>query len=317
METLDETKLLRPSSEPPVKKVFKEKNEDENLGLMMTDDPCPLPRMDLISLEPIRQKFINYEVTNENLHLAIRDLQLPFEMLRHFDETRKNNRKFLAPLKYFGFKAEQEEAHTIFNPENGSDEITNFKAKVAALQMKIRRKREKHQCLADFPDNIAENLLGMSCDTFYSLSKNIFNLLWLFSEAVKHNHNYLVNKNIAYNMSELSNVFEEIFYEGYKKLGEPNVGQLSGPNFLSFLKWRNICHSGPFLNNYGIPKDQTVAIYVFGQFECLKIFNSGKPLVGLYNFETKAFRNYTKFEPLPFWFLNPPQLSERKMDTYV
>ena len=38
METLDETKLLRPSSEPPVKKVFKEKNEDENLGLMMTDD---------------------------------------------------------------------------------------------------------------------------------------------------------------------------------------------------------------------------------------------------------------------------------------
>ena len=283
-----------------------EKIEDEDFGAMIIDDPVVSSRIEQIKMEPqLRLKFINYEVTNENLHLAIRDLQLPFEMLRHFDEKRKANRKFLAPLKCFGFKTEQEEAQTIFNPENCNDETLNFKAKIAALQMKIRRKKEKHQSLANIADNIAENFMGMSCEIFYSLSTNIFNLLWLFADAVKTFHNFLEPKKSVYNLWELSSVFEDIFYEGYKKLGQPNVGQLSGPNFLNLLKWRNICYSGPFLNISEGVKQPTVAIYVAGQFECLKIFNGGKPLHGLFNFETKAFRNFEKFEPLPLWYLNP------------
>ena len=300
----------------PVEKNTPKKMEDKNLEAMVIDDPGVSTRTDLIKLEPVRLKFINYEVTNENLHLAIRDLQLPFEMLRHFDEKRKANRKFLAPLKYFGFKTEKEEAQTIFNPENSGDEILNFKAKIIALQMKIRRKKEKHQNVSNIADNIAENLVGMTCETYYSLSTNISNLLWLFADAVKNFHNFLEPKKTVYNLCELSNVFEDIFYEGFKKLGEPNVGQLSGPNFLSFLKWRNICHDGPFLNNFGDPRP-TVAINVFGKFECLKIFNLGKPLMGLFQFETKAFRNSENFEPLPFWYLNPPELLERRVESYV
>ena len=56
-------------------------------------------------------------------------------------------------------------------------------------------------------------------------------------------------------------------------------------------------------------KAASVAVYVMGQYECLKIFNFGKPLHGLYLFEADEFKNWSKkFETLPIWFLNPPEI---------
>ena len=88
------------------------------------------------AIEPQRptqiQKFVPYEVHNDNLIHAVRDLTSPFEILRHFDQDRKSNRKFLAPLRFFGFKTGPDVKKTIFNShaEDESDGIVKFKCKL-------------------------------------------------------------------------------------------------------------------------------------------------------------------------------------------
>ena len=269
-----------------------------------------------------RQKFVTYQVTHENLHRAIRDLQMPLDLLRHFDENLKSNRRYLAPLKYFGFKTDAEIRKNLFTtqPESESPEVENFKGVLASMRMVITRKREKGKSLATIPDLLAEHLHEMNCETYFNLSRNISNILWLFSDAARKYNDSKSRKlskcepePVIYDFTKLSQVFENIFYEGFLKLGEPDFTKLSGASFLNFLKWRSICHCGPFLDQTGTFREKTgdqesVAIYVMGQFESLKIFNFGKPLHGLYLFEPSSFRNSKKFEPLPQWFLNAPTI---------
>ena len=276
-------------------------------------------KMDVPDSMPIsntqnRKKFLDYEVNSDNLHRAIRDLTFPFEILKHFDEKRKANRKLIPPLKFFSRNEEARSNMFSFYSDNENAEVTRYKGKLADLQMAIHRRREKGESLVGMPDIIAENLRGMTCDTYFMISRNISNVLWLFSDAVRKYHflkNLRQRRNsdnfpTVYNLVGLSETFETIFYGGYEKMGQPDFRQLSGPNFLNFLKWRSICHSGPFLDESGGCKK--VAIYVLGQFECLKIFNSGQPLHGLYYFEANEFKNSHKFESLPSWFLNSPKI---------
>ena len=266
----------------------------------------------------IRHKFVPYEVTNENIHNSIRDLQMPFELLRHFDEKRKANTKFLAPLKYFGLKVGVDpKRNTIFNsvPDQETSEAARFKGKIRDLLMVLNRKKEKRQSLTSIPDLLAENLEGMSCETYFDISRDIWNFCWHFEQGTKRAQELKTRPfrqteaaPTVYNFVKLSEVFENIFYDGFKKIGEPDFSQLSGPNFVNFLKWRGISHSGPFMHKFG-SKAASVAVYVMGQYECLKIFNFGKPLHGLYLFEADEFKNWSKkFETLPIWFLNPPEI---------
>ena len=296
--------------------------------------PKPLTFLDLenlaqekMQLQKIRHKFVTYEVTSENMHRAIHDLRMPIEILRHFDEKRKSNSKFLAPLSFFGFKSAKvaEPPKTIFNSGSSLErpESMKFKGKIADLQMVISRKKEKGQNLATIPEIIAENLQGMDCETYFDLSRNISNLLWYLTEADRCYHDLKTKRQLkhsdqkptVYDFATLSEVFENIFYDGYKKLSEPDFSQLSGSNFLNFLKWRSICHAGPYLYKSG--NRENVAIYVMGQFECLKIFNFGRPLHGLYLFETKDFKNPTNYAPLPAWFLDNPAIIDHDMEKMI
>ena len=68
-----------------------------------------------ITTPKIRQKLVPYEVTSHNLHRAIRDIQFPFDCLRHFDQTKKSKIKFLAPLKLFGYKNNSEALKFIYH----------------------------------------------------------------------------------------------------------------------------------------------------------------------------------------------------------
>lgn len=264
---------------------------------------------DSIRQTGVKFKFVPYEVSNENISHATRDLLLPFQFLRHFDENRKSNRKILSPLRFFGLKTDVEMRRTLFNTEQESDEVLKFKCKLAEIQMLISRYREKGLTLSTIPDLLAESLQGMSCETYYSLERNISNVLWHFSDSVRKYQDAKFRRQsdrtkTFYNFSNLTDVFEQIFYSGYVALEEPKFGSLSGSNFVNFLKWRNIAHCGPYIH-----KNQSkvyVAVYVIGQYSALQIFNSGKPLHGLYMFETTGFKNCAKFEPLPAWFLYRP-----------
>ena len=262
-----------------------------------------------------RQKFVNYEVNNENLHRAIRDITLPFECLRHFDDKTKANRRSLSPLKFFEYKtdAELKKNALAAKQDSESGEVLKFKGILATIRMTVGRKREKRQSLAKIPDLIAENLEGMTCETYFSLSTNITNILWLFYDASRKYNEMKTHrlgsddkKSLIFDFSKLTNVFERIFYEAYFKLGKPTFQSLSGPNFVNFLKWRSICHSGPFLDT--TTNEQKVAVFVMGQFEILKVFNFGQPLHGLYRFDKDTFKNLKKFEPLPIWYYNTPNV---------
>ena len=267
------------------------------------------------------QKFVPYEVHNDNLIHAIRDLTSPFEILRHFDQDRKSNRKFLAPLRFFGFKTGADVKKTIFNSnaEDENDGIVKFKCKLADVQMFIARRREKGQNLLGIPDIIAESLKGMSIEDYYNLSRNISNLLWLFSDAVRKYQDFkyrcLNDKSrTVYDFCNLSTAFEKIFEQGFNALERPNFAQLSGPNFNNFLKWRSVTHAGPYL--YKSLGRTYVVIYVLGQYSHLSIFNCDQPLHGLYMFDASEFKHSQKFEPLPNWFLYRPNVIFRNSDKF-
>ena len=262
-----------------------------------------------------RQKFINYEVNIANLHRAIRDITLPFECLRHFDDKQKANRRSLSPLKFFEYKtdAELKKSSLAATQDSESEEVLKFKGILATIRMAVGRKREKRQSLANIPDMMAENLDEMTCETYFSLSTNISNILWLFYDASQKYHELKTHrlgnddkKSLIFDFSRLTYVFEKIFYEAYFKLGKPTFKSLSGPDFVNFLKWRSICHSGPFLDTTTNPPK--VAVYVMGQFEILKVFNFGQPLHGLYLYDKETFKNVKKLEPLPIWYYNTPKI---------
>ena len=262
-----------------------------------------------------RQKFINYEVNNDNLHRAIRDITFPFECLRHFDDKQKANRRSLSPLKFFEYKtdAELKKSTLAASQDSDSGEVLKFKGILATIRMTIGRKREKRQSLANIPDIMAENLERMTCETYFSLCTNISNILWLFYDAARKYHELKTHRlegddkeSFIFDFSKLTTVFEKIFYEAYFKLGKPTFKSLSGPKFVDFLKWRSICHSGPYLDT--TTSRQKVAVFVMGQFEILKVFNFGQPLHGLYLFDKETFKNLTKLEPLPIWYYNTPKI---------
>ena len=271
----------------------------------------------------IKQKFIDYKVTSDNLHVAIRDLTMPFDILRHFDENKKPNRKFLAPLKgYFGFKSNGEIKKTEFSYFSGGDdnETIGIRENLMSVQLRIKRLKEKGGCPVNIPHHIAKSLNGVNSENYFSVCRLISNTFWSFSDAVREydsksgkNHNEELK--IFYDFSHLSQIFENIFYEAYTKLGEPNFSSLTGQNFLNFLAWRNICHTGPFLDESD--QNKKVAIYVMGQFEILKIFNFGTPVHGLFMFHAEEFRNWKKFEPLPKWFSNLPKVVDSSIDNLV
>ena len=272
-----------------------------------------------ITTPKIRQKLVSYEVTSYNLHRAIRDIQFPFDCLRHFDETKKSKIKFLAPLKLFGYKNSSEARETIFN-SNECPDVTRYKSKILDLHSHMLRKKEKGQSFCNIPEKIAENFKGMTCETYFSLSRNISNLLWLLIESDRRYHEMKNKRTLRqsensptiYNFQPLSEIFETIFYSAYKKLGFPDFTQLNGYQFLNFLKWRSVCYTGPFLTK--IENHEKVAIYVMGQFSGLKLFNCGEPLHGLYLFDNLDFKNSHKFENLPPWFMNTPKIAKNGID---
>ena len=259
--------------------------------------------------EPPRIKFVGSEVqvNSSTVPRTLKNLIMPFEILRHFDDLKKSNRRNLSPLKFFEFRTGSEVKKTIFDttddPEN--PELVQFKAKIASLKLLINRKKEKGQSVQHIPDMIAENLEGMSCKTFYSLWNYITNLLWLFADASRmaqlmyHRLRPSHGIKLVYDFKKLSDVFENIFYEGYAKMGKPNFSQLSGSSFLNFLRWRSIPHNGPFLNKF--ETGENVLIHVSSHLKCCEIFNSGKPLWGIAKFDAKDFKNSDSFESAPSW----------------
>ena len=91
--------------------------------------------------------------------------------------------------------------------------------------------------------------------------------------------------------------------------------QISGNEFLEFLRKFDIDFSGPYQTTFN--NEKLAAIFVVSKYPCMQFFNRDEPLFGLYNFPANNFTYFSNFDKVPAWFFKPPAIANFEIDKLI
>ena len=282
---------------------FENKRETERIGL---SNPAFEMKESVQSLNKEENsaediKFINYEITLENLNQVCRDLSLPFDFLLYFYQ-RKN-------IKYS--ETDQQDNYQM---------IIEKKAKLAEIQLQILYRVEKRQPLSNIPNVFAKFLAELDYNLFSKICQSFMNVVWTWVEAIQKSKPRRVVKKFystpnrkTFCLEKMIKCLEKLFFEGYESLQKPSFMELGYIQFLDFLKTHSISFSGPFESNFNGQK--LISIFVVSNYNALRFFNHNSPLFGIFEFE--PITNKENFEQIPKWFLDPPAINNFAIDSML
>ena len=239
-------------------------------------------------------KFINYEITFENLDLAQRDLAKPFDFLAFFHRNIGKN--------------------TVENNLQcpSYQTIVEKKAKLAEIQLQILYRAEKGQPLTNIPYSLAKFLADLDYEIFLGISHSFMNVFRIWIETIQKNEKrrvfrkfYATQNKKPFDLVKMTENLERIFLEGFTLLNKPTLMELGYIDFLHFLQTHSIPFSGPFQSN--LNGQEFISIYVASKHHCLRFFNNNQPLFGIFEFEPITKKE--KFEPMPQWFFAQPSIN--------
>ena len=251
-------------------------------------------------------KFIEYDVQLENLWRAHRDLKMPFELLKFFqhkiDHSSSDNNSKTTVCKSDWYK---------------------LKARLIEIELLILRKKEKGLSLSAIPNLMGEFLDQVDFFMFLEISEEFFSVFQKWIDAVKYNQTeprrkfrfYSKPRPKSFDFYKLSKSLERIFSVGYDFLGNPVYSQLTGCEFLEFLRKFDVDFAGPFKTVFNGEKLAT--IFVLSKFKCISFFNRHEPLFGLYNFSANSLPFFKNFDEVPNWFLKPPAIANFEIDKLI
>ena len=253
--------------------------------------------------QKISYKFLNYDVTLDNLDFVSRDLTMPFDILNYM---LMEKRLHICEKDLF----EADEKLVIMT-----------KSKLTEIKLQILNRSEKKMSLSNIPNSIAHCLIDVNFIIFRKVLGTLMDILTTWIHAFKNLHYKSETRNQFYNtpklkriyIEKLANVLENIFSEGFDLCGKPSYLNFNYRQFQKFLDTFSIAYCGPF--NVELNGEKQVALFVLGKLNCLRFFNKNQPLFGIFEFPSLSSKS--NFENLPKWFLEPPSINNFEINQVI
>ena len=249
-------------------------------------------------------KFLNYTATMETLDFLARDISMPFNLLKFFVKNKE-----------------------IFGNENDlklsshTQTVLMKKTRLTEIKLEILNRSEKRQSLSFIPDSLARCLSDLNYAAFVEIFRTFMDVFRTWVEALQTMKIHKEKTKKFYSTPEIKKlkihklltVLENIFLEGFDLYGKPSLRKLNYRQFQRFLNNNVIAYCGPFKLEFN--GDDQINFFVAGKHNCLRFFNDNKPLFG--NFQFPKISSNDKFENIPKWFLEPPQMINFEIDDMI
>ena len=249
-------------------------------------------------------KFLNYTATMRTLDFLSRDISMPFKILEFFAK----NKDIVGKENDFKFSC-------------NTQTVLMKKTRLTVIKLEILNRSEKRQSLSFIPDSLARCLNDLNYLTFVEIFSTFMDVFKTWVEALKTSKIQKVKTKKFYSTQEIKKlkidklltVLENIFVEGFNLFGKPSLKKLNYRQFQRFLNNNAIAYCGPFEVKFN--GDDQISFFVAGKLNCLRFFNDNIPLFG--NFQFPNLSSNDKFENVPRWFLEPPQVINFEIDDII